>query len=217
MSVTPLVIVGAGGHGREVHDVVEAVNEEALSSGGPRFDFLGFLDDQSVDLDLIEDRGPYLGAIDVLDHLQDGVQYVIGIGSGSARRKIDERAGYRQAAVLIHPTAAVGRHRVTLRAGTVICSNCSVTTNITIGRHTHLNLNVTVAHDSVLGDYVTVNPGATISGNVTLEDEVSIGTGASIIQGRTVGQGTIIGAGASVVRDMPAGIVAVGVPAKPNA
>ncbi|WP_127782112.1 acetyltransferase [Rhodococcus sp. X156] len=218
MNATPLVIIGAGGFGREVHDVMEAMNDAPAVDGRPRFDFLGFIDDGPVDLSLLDGRGPHLGGMAALEGLPDGTQYVIGIGTGSVRRKIDERAaeaGY-EAAVLVHPTATLGRHRNRVGPGTVICAHASVTTNVVLGRHTHLNLSVTVGHDAVLGDYVTVNPGATISGNVVLEDEVNIGTGAAVIQGRTVGKGAVIGASASVVKDIPAGVTAVGVPAKPR-
>ena len=45
-------------------------------------------------------------------------------------------------------------------------------------------------------------------------DDVTVGTGAAIIQGVTVGAGTVIGAGAVVTRDLPAGVVAVGCPAR---
>jgi acetyltransferase-like isoleucine patch superfamily enzyme len=62
---------------------------------------------------------------------------------------------------------------------------------------------------------VTVNPNASISGNVTIGAGASLGTCASVIQGRRVGRDSVLGAGAVVVRDLPARVVAVGVPARP--
>lgn len=216
--MTPLVIIGAGGFGREVHDVIEAINFEEKTAGASRFDFVGFLDDGAVDADLISDRGPLLGGVAALTDLPSDVEYVIGIGSGAVKRKIDEFATRdgRSAPVLIHPAAWVGTYRNRIGPGSIICAHVSVTTNVTLGRHVHLNLNSTVGHDATIGDYVTVNPGVNISGNVTLEDGVNVGTGAAVIQGRTVGAGSTIGAGASVVRDIPPGVTAVGVPARPR-
>jgi len=55
-----------------------------------------------------------------------------------------------------------------------------------------------------------------VSGNVTLEHDVTVGTSAAIVQGRTIGVGAVVGAGAVVVDDLPAGVTAVGVPARPR-
>lgn len=219
MGATPLVIIGAGGFGREVHDVVEAVNEEQRLPGTPPFEVVGFVDDGAPDMELVEDRGvPFLGPVQRLATLPADVRYVIGIGTGPVRRRIDKWAtgAGRSAATLVHPRAVLGRHRVVVGEGSVICAGAVVTTNVRLGRHVHLNLNVTVGHDAVLGDYVTINPGVSVSGEVVLEDEVTMGTGSTVIQGRRIGRGSVVGAGAAVVRDLPAGITAVGVPARPR-
>ncbi|RMH39621.1 MAG: transferase [Deltaproteobacteria bacterium] len=49
---------------------------------------------------------------------------------------------------------------------------------------------------------------------VVLEDGCDVGTGAIVLPGVTVGRGAQIGAGAVVTRDVPAGAVAIGVPAR---
>lgn len=211
---TPLVILGAGGFGREVHDVIESIN---AAEGKAVWELLGYVAPRVENPELLAERGtPHLGGDDVLHNLPKGTHYVIALGNGRTRRALDEKltALGLKAAVLVHPTAWIGRHLVTLSPGAIICSNVSITTNVHLGRHTHINLNSTIGHDARLSDYVTVNPGATISGNVTLEDEVTIGTGASVIPGVNVGAASVIGAGAAVVRDIPPGVTAVGVPAK---
>jgi sugar O-acyltransferase (sialic acid O-acetyltransferase NeuD family) len=208
--VIRLVIVGAGGYGREMLDVVEAIN--AVS---PTFEVVGFVDDGSPDVDLIQRRGAeFLGKVARLEDVDAG--YVVGIGSGQVRRKIDEYATGlgRSPVTLIHPSATMAAE-VEIGEGSVICSHVSLTNHIRLGRHVHLNLNCTIGHDAVLEDFATVLPGATISGNVTLAEAASIGTNAAVIQGVRVGAGTTVGAGAAVVRDLPDGVTAVGVPAKP--
>ena len=206
-----LVIIGAGGFGREVLDVVEA-----CQAAGADIDFIGFLDDEA-DPALVTSRGAaIIGPVADLANLD--AQYVIGIGSSAARHTIDElasRAG-REATTLVHPAATIGA-AVTLGPGAVVTAGARLTTNIVAGRHLHVNLNATIGHDCVLGDYVTINPGANVSGNVTLGDGVALGTGSSVIQRVSIGAGTIVGAGAAVVSDLPAGVTAVGVPAKPLA
>lgn len=49
---------------------------------------------------------------------------------------------------------------------------------------------------------------------ITLGDNVWLGGGVIVCPGVTIGDDTVVGAGAVVTRDLPAGVVAVGVPAR---
>lgn len=49
---------------------------------------------------------------------------------------------------------------------------------------------------------------------ITLEDGVWLGGGVIVLPGVTIGEGTVVGAGAVVTRDLPAGVVAAGNPAR---
>jgi sugar O-acyltransferase (sialic acid O-acetyltransferase NeuD family) len=203
-----LVIVGAGGFGREVLDVVEAILDQQRGDSGDEWRFLGFLDDQSNDT---FGRGEVLGPVEMLGGLD--ADYLIGIGDPTVRQAVAE-ATDRMPATVVHPGATIGPD-VVLGPGTVVTAGVRVTNHVRVGKHVHLNLNATVGHDAVLGDYVTVNPGANVSGNVTLGEGVTLGTGSQVIQGRTVGAWTTVGAGGVVVRDLEGGLVAVGIPAVP--
>lgn len=206
-----LVVVGGGGHGRELLELVEAVNEAQ-----PRYRLLGVLDDAMPDADLLAAFGTrHLGPVHLLRELD--AEYAIGVGSPDVRAAIDSAAtGWGcDPATLVHPSAVVGGG-VVLGPGAVVCALASITTNVRTGRHAHLNIAATVAHDCRLGDYATLAPGARLSGAVTLGDRVTVGTGAVVIQGLRIGAGTTVGAGAVVVRDLPAEVVAVGVPARPR-
>ena len=50
-----------------------------------------------------------------------------------------------------------------------------------------------------------------------IERRASIGSGAVVLGGVTVGEGALVGAGAVVTRDVPAGEVVAGVPARSHA
>jgi sugar O-acyltransferase (sialic acid O-acetyltransferase NeuD family) len=217
MDAKPLVIIGAGGFGREVLDIVDAINGR-VDADGASYDFVGFLDDGQPDLDLLAARGVrHIGGVSKLDELATDVGCLIGIGDGRARRRIDEYAQSqgRTSPVLVHPSATAG-FDVRLGPGTVVCSNVSLTNNIRVGRHVHLNLNSTVGHDVVLGDYVTVSPLVAISGEVVVEDEVLLGTGSALNQRVVIGRGATLGSGAVAVKNIGAGEVAVGIPAAPR-
>ncbi|WP_326553548.1 NeuD/PglB/VioB family sugar acetyltransferase [Micromonospora sp. NBC_01813] len=220
MTAAELVIVGCGGHGREVYGIVTAINN---AHQRPRWQVLGFVDDDPTPAskECLDRLGvPLLGAVSWLTGRADPPAHVIGIGSPAARRSVGQRidpAGSgrpRQlAATLIHPAATVGLGN-TFGAGTVLFAGVRVSTNVNLGRHVHLNQNSAVGHDTTVGDYSSVNPLAAVSGHCRLAAEVLVGTTAAILQGRQVGTGATVGAGACVVRDVPAGVVVKGVPAR---
>jgi sugar O-acyltransferase (sialic acid O-acetyltransferase NeuD family) len=210
MTSGPIVIVGAGGFGREVLDVVEAIN-----AAGGELDFRGFIDDGPVDDELLTRRSArLLGASDALREMH--VSFVVAIGSGTARRSVVDRltGGVTAPAVLVHPAATVGGDN-RIGPGCILTAGSRVTTNIRLGAHVQLHVNSTVGHESVLRDYVSVFPGATVSGNVTIGAGATIGTGANVLPGVTIGEGAFVGAGAVVTKDVEPGQTVVGSPAKP--
>lgn len=107
-------------------------------------------------------------------------------------------------------------------------------TNITIGDRCFVNFGL-VALDVVritIGDDVQLGPNVQLltpthpvepvarrekweaAEPITIGDNVWIGGGAIICPGVSIGQDTVVGAGAVVTKDLPAGVVAVGNPAR---
>jgi sugar O-acyltransferase (sialic acid O-acetyltransferase NeuD family) len=210
--VERIVIVGAGGHGREIVALAAACN---LAAERPIYDVVGVVDDGKPDIARLERLSvPLIGPVEAVGNLD--ARFVIGIGSPSVRRAVDKRLlaiGALAAGPMVHPLAWIGPD-VELSPGVIVCAGAIVTTNVRIGRHAHLNLQATVSHDCRIGEYVTVAPMTAICGNVTLEDEVELGTGVSVVPAVTIGRGAMVGAGAVVTGDIAPGMVAVGVPAR---
>ena len=116
-----VVIIGCGGFGREVDDIVDAIN-----SSSSTWDLLGYVDDDpsAVNVDLIRSRGSrLLGSTEWFDGADVDTRYVIGIGTGAVRRAIDQKLSRHglKAATLIHPSATLG-YDVRVSDGTIICA-----------------------------------------------------------------------------------------------
>lgn len=209
VSTMEIVIVGAGGHGREVLDIIEA------RAGVPEAPhFIGFVADEVPDPELLARRGArHLGPVEALADVDSA--YTIGVGDGAARRHLDEQisAWGRVAAVLVHPAATCGAD-VALGPGAQLAAGARVTTNVHLGRHVHLNVNAVISHDCRVGSYSTLSPGVHLNGNVTLGECVFLGTGAIVTPGITIGDDARIGAGSVVLNDVPPGVTAVGIPAR---
>lgn len=213
---TDLVIVGAGGFGRETLDVVEAWNSAHPDA---RFNVLGVVDDSPSELNLqrLERRGyKHLGGIDAFAAPAEGVAYLIGVGNPDIRASIAERCdalGWT-ATTVVHPAASIGSD-ARIAEGTIICGGVQVSTNVRLGRHVNLNPGSIVGHDAALEDFVSVNPGGIISGDVLIQERVLVGAGAVVLQGRTVGAGALVGASACVTKDIEPELTVVGIPSKP--
>mgnify|MGYP003599598369 CR=1 FL=1 len=109
---------------------------------------------------------------------------------------------------------------VTIEVGAALSPFVTIASNVTIGKCFHANLYSYVEHDCVIGDYVTFAPRVSCNGNIHIHDHAYIGASAVIKQGTpdkplVIGKGAIVGMGAVVTKDVPAGAIVVGNPARP--
>ncbi|TFB66756.1 acetyltransferase [Cryobacterium sp. Hz7] len=212
---TPLVVVGAGGFGREVLDIVDALNRAAETVV---FEIIGVLDanPSAENLGRLSARSVrYLGTESAWRETGSRAQYLIGVGNPAARQEIDKAftALGLTAATVVHPAATTGSS-FTVGQGSVLCGGVQVSTNVTLGRHVHLNPNSIIGHDSVLNDFVSINPSATISGDVRIGPRSLVGAGAVVLQGLCIGADTVVGASACVTRGVGDRSVVKGIPAR---
>lgn len=203
-----LIIVGAGGHGREALSVARSANRLR-----DQWHEIAFVDDRDADHELVERvDASVLGDTDWL--IESGDEHIIAVGDPRVRRSIADRIGRSAPAVpLVDPSAWIGDD-VVLDDGALLYPGAICTTNVRIGHHSHVNCGAIVSHDCRVGDFVSLSPGVRLSGNVTIEAGVFLGTGAIVLPGVTIGQDAVVGAGAVVIDDVDPRSTVVGVPAR---
>ena len=205
-----LVIVGASGHGLVVADIVRR---------SARFELVGYLD-SGKPVGAGPARLPILGPGEAVVELaaQYGVTAcIVAVGHNEIRRQcvamLLRKMPELRFATAVHPTAVVAEG-VEIGEGSVVMAGTVINPGCRIGRHCIVNTGACFDHESTMGDFSSLAPGVVTGGNVLIGEGAAIGLGASIIHGMSVGRETVIGAGAVVVKDIPANVVAMGVPAR---
>lgn len=204
---SPLIIVGAGGFGREVAWLARSLPEE--------WELVGFLDDGEQLQGSSVCNAPVLGKVSDWKRHPDA-QFVVAVASPRTRKAVVEgisRNGDVKFAVLVHPSVLRSEF-VTIGEGSIVCAGSILTTQTAVGRHCIINLGVTVGHDVSVGDYCTLAPQVALSGNTSMGKGVEIGTGAVVVPGMAVGEGSMICAGAIVTKPVPPNVLAAGSPAR---
>ena len=204
-----LIIIGAGGVGRETALIVEDINNKSRE-----WNLLGFVDDYK---EIGEDINGYkvLGGNDYINNYEKEVYVVCAIANYKIKKSIIEKIkNYNvKFANIIHPSVNLNK-TVDIGNGCIVYENSIITANINIGNHVIVSPKCGLGHDSIIKDYCALLWNVNVSGNVVLEEGVTMGSGSTIIQGKKTECGSFIGAGAVVIEDINEESVAVGVPTR---
>ena len=204
-----LVIIGAGGVGRETALIVQQINQL-----DDTWNLVGFVDDNLDNFGKVINGYSVIGGIDTLERLDEDYYVVIAIANYKVKKSIVERLkGKFRFATIVHPKVWI-HDFMTLGEGSIIYEGAILTSNIEIGNHVIVCPKCGVGHDSKVKDYVSLLWNVNVSGNDLIDEGVLMGTGSTVIQGKTIGKGATIGAGAVVVDNVDPFSTAVGVPAK---
>lgn len=205
-----LLILGAGGFGREV------LGWASKNAGyNTNFTIGGFLDDNPEAL-----KG-YSYPVEVIGSIQDyhptpADLLVCAIGNPQAKQRIVELMLQRGGRFmnLIHPTAVLGTN-VTLGQGVIICPSVVISADVTVGNFVSIDTQSVLGHDVQVGHYSHVAIFSALTGHAKLQERVFIGCNSTLLPGVTIGADAIVGAGSVVTKPVDAGLVVAGVPARP--
>lgn len=203
------LILGAGGHGRVVLDILLQART---------CEVVGFLDNNRDVHGRRIDGLPVIGAIDDIEALtaqHNVTRAIIAIGDNGVRRGLARKLDSLGLELIsaIHPSATIARNasigrNVVIAAGAVVCANCQ------IGDSVILNTGCIVDHQTMIGEGTHICPGVRVAGRVKVEPGAFVGIGATIVPSVTLGCESIIGAGSVVLEDVPPLATVVGVPAR---
>ena len=202
-----VLIIGAGGHGKVVLDILRAEG---------RFRPVAFLDADTT-LSGSQVHGlPVLGQVNLLPKLRQKAQgAIVAIGDNRARAghvEMLRQQGW-EVANAVHPSAVISP-TARLGVNVVIAAGAVVGPDAEIGDGVIINTSAVVDHECQIAASVHICPAAALGGRVRIGEQAFIGLGSRIIQCLTIGCQSIVGAGAVVLEDVPDYATVVGVPAR---
>ena len=201
-----LIVVGAGGCGREVM--------QWAIDWGTLFTPYGFIDDNPNALSGLFANHPILGSISRWQPAEDEL-FVCGIADPKTKRKVvaDLKARGARFISLVHPTALVSA-TAQIGEGVVICPHATISDNAKVNDYVYINLYTAIGHDAIVGAYSTLSSFTDITGGVVIGEEVFSGSHVSVVPKVQIGAGAYLCAGSVVMSRVAKDTKVLGNPAR---
>ena len=202
-----LILVGAGGFGRELLHWIKVINRE-----NNKWVIKGFIDDNLKALEGYECDYKVIGRIDDWLPVPSEV-FACAIAHPQTKERVVKKLKSRGAVFerIIHPQASIGEFNK-IGEGLIMYPKAVVTVNVTIGDF--VTLLSSAGHDVTIGDYSTISSFCGLNGNVKIGKRVFLGSHVAIVPGRKIGDDAFLAAGSVVVTNVKANKKVMGNPAK---
>jgi sugar O-acyltransferase (sialic acid O-acetyltransferase NeuD family) len=198
--MSPLLLIGGGGHCRSCIDVIEATG---------RFEIAGIVDFNETS-DAARLGYPWLGNDDALPALLSKYRSVLitvgQVKSPDTRIALFEKLSTLGAEfpVIVSPLAHVSRHAV-VQPGTIVMHGAIINASASVGENCIINSQALVEHDASVGAHCHLSTGAKLNGDVHVGVGTFIGSGAVVHHGVLIDRRCIVGAGAVVEKNLAEG------------
>ena len=191
-----IYIIGAGDFGREMESWLED-----LPNFKNEYEIKGYLDNDSKSLQNKPTDYEIVGTHEEME-FKENDYVVIAISNSKVRKRIAESLINKvNFFTYIAPNVTIGKF-TKIGSGSIICSNCFISTNTVIGDFVIANAGSNIGHDCIIESYCSLMANVDIGGSVILGEGVFIGTKATIIPKKRIFRGITIGAGTIVIRNL---------------
>lgn len=204
-----IIIIGAGGHGHVVADILFK-----MWARGQDIELAGFVDN---DPELAGQTHMGLkvlgGEEDLAEISHDAV--IVAIGDNRRRMAVYQVLADRGERFMtaIHPTAVLAPD-VCVRPGAMLCAGVIVNPGAYVGENVILNTGCTVDHHCRIEAHAHVAPGVNLAGNVTVGQGALVGIGSCATPVSKIGDWAVLGAGGVLTGEIPDNETWAGVPAR---
>ena len=202
-------ILGAGGFGREVKQLIEDINLVEES-----WELEGFYDPNFQ-------KGTLVNGLPVLggnkEALQsDNIYFVMAICKPLILEKLSKNFldNGKTFPNIIHPSASMGCPKSNqIGIGNILTFGFHMTTNIKLGDFNIFNTRASIGHDVNIGSYNVFMPNVQLSGEISIGDKNFFGMNSSVLRGKRINSHNTIGAHSLVVSDIAKNQNVFGIPA----
>ena len=190
----PLIIVGAGGHAREIYSIAHCQGYNKI-----------FFFDDITTLNILRNCDVLKSVFELNSQpFENGFCYIIATGSPKTRKILHEKFASSNGelrSIIAHNSTIDSKSR--LGKGLNIMQNSFISCDTQIGDLSLINSGAMIHHDVEIGEYCEICPRATLLGNVKIGGFTMIGTGSIILPGIEIGENCIIGAGSVITKNIP--------------
>jgi sugar O-acyltransferase (sialic acid O-acetyltransferase NeuD family) len=205
-----IAIYGAGGLGREVACLLQAINHVT-----PQWNLVGFFDD-GMEIGSVNEYGRILGGMSVLNNYPYNIAVVLAIGNPTILSKILGGITNKDLTfpnIIAPDVLFLDRNSVTMRHGNIVGFRSLISCNVHLGNFNIFNGDVFIGHDTEVGSFNVFNPSTRISGEVIIGDRNFFGVSSVVLQQKIIGNNVTVGANSVIIKKTADDTTYIGNPA----